>query len=299
MDGEKCRALLCAIEKGNLSDAASELGYTPSGMSRMMAALEKELGVPLLIRGRSGVRPTRSCETLLPAIRELVRSNDRLRGAAAELSGAISGQVQTATAYSVFYQPLSELARQFSQLYPSVKLGICEGRSSLLMRDVEDQKIDLAIISKRPGNCEWIPLFEDEMIAWLPPDHPYAQAKRYPLKNLARDPYIQFYPGEETDSELVCAKFGIAPNRRYTTSDPYAAYEMVEAGLGVTLLNGLFDGLWSGQVVSLPLIPSVKIPIGIAVSQPQSISPAAKRFRDFAVENFRERFSQVRAHKRR
>ena len=39
MDTEKCRALLCTIETGRLSAAAEQLGYTPSGVSRMMAAL--------------------------------------------------------------------------------------------------------------------------------------------------------------------------------------------------------------------------------------------------------------------
>ena len=39
MDTEKCRALLCVLETGSLSAAAEQLGYTPSGVSRMMAAI--------------------------------------------------------------------------------------------------------------------------------------------------------------------------------------------------------------------------------------------------------------------
>ena len=40
MDTEKCAALLCALEEGTLARAADRLGYTPSGISRMIAALE-------------------------------------------------------------------------------------------------------------------------------------------------------------------------------------------------------------------------------------------------------------------
>lgn len=50
MDTEKCRALLAVLEAGSLSAAAEKLDYTPSGLSRMMAALEQELGFPLLSR---------------------------------------------------------------------------------------------------------------------------------------------------------------------------------------------------------------------------------------------------------
>ena len=55
MEIEKYEALLCAIEKGSFSAAAEALGYTPSGISRMMAALELENGFPLLIRRKEGV----------------------------------------------------------------------------------------------------------------------------------------------------------------------------------------------------------------------------------------------------
>lgn len=48
MDTEKYRALLCAIEKGSLSAAGEALGYTPSGISRMMASLEEEVGLSFL-----------------------------------------------------------------------------------------------------------------------------------------------------------------------------------------------------------------------------------------------------------
>ena len=50
--------------------------YTPSGISRMIAALEEENGFPLLLRDRNGVRPTDECEALLPAIRELLHAGE-------------------------------------------------------------------------------------------------------------------------------------------------------------------------------------------------------------------------------
>ena len=44
MESEKCRVLLCAIDKGSITAAAEAMGYTISGVSRMMAALEAEVG---------------------------------------------------------------------------------------------------------------------------------------------------------------------------------------------------------------------------------------------------------------
>ena len=58
MDTERLNVLLHTIEEGSLTAAAERLGYTTSGVSRMMAALEEETGFPLLVRSRSGVVPT-------------------------------------------------------------------------------------------------------------------------------------------------------------------------------------------------------------------------------------------------
>ena len=44
MDTEKCAALLCALETGSVSAAAGRRGYTVSGMSRLLASLEEEMG---------------------------------------------------------------------------------------------------------------------------------------------------------------------------------------------------------------------------------------------------------------
>lgn len=78
METEKCKALLLTLQKGSITAAAEELGYTTSGVSRMLASLEEETGLSLLIRSRNGVAPTTECTALLPIMRELVHQAERL-----------------------------------------------------------------------------------------------------------------------------------------------------------------------------------------------------------------------------
>lgn len=79
MNIEKYRALLCAIEKGSLSAAGEELGYTPSGMSRMIASIEEETGLSLLIRGRNGAIPTKDCQKLIPYFSKIILAGEELQ----------------------------------------------------------------------------------------------------------------------------------------------------------------------------------------------------------------------------
>ena len=83
MDTEKCTVLLTAIDQGSLSGAAEALGYTPSGVSRLVASLEAELGLPLLVRGKGGVTPTPECEALRPRFAELASLGRACRDEAA------------------------------------------------------------------------------------------------------------------------------------------------------------------------------------------------------------------------
>ena len=60
---------------------------------------------------------------------------------------------------------------------------------------------------------------------------------------------------------------------------------MVEAGLGISLVNGLIAGTLTGDVVFRPLDPPQYVEIGIATPPEESMSPAAKHFLAFVREN--------------
>lgn len=100
MELDRYRALVCAIETGSLSAAAERLQYTPSGISRMVAAPEAENGFSLLLRERNGVHPTNVCEKLLSSIRELLYAGESCAQLSAQLRGLDIGTVTVGTAFA-------------------------------------------------------------------------------------------------------------------------------------------------------------------------------------------------------
>jgi DNA-binding transcriptional LysR family regulator len=286
METDRVRALLCAVREGSLSAAAAELGYTPSGMSRMIGALEDEVGVELLRRNRQGVEPTRACRELMPAMQKLAAAGAGLRQQITEMNGVMTGDVVVATAYPIFYMPLARLIGDFSREYPGITVKIREGRSSELMKGVEENDIDFCMISRREGKCDWTPLFYNEFIAWVPDGHPSIKKGHYNIEDFEKEPVIGMYEGLDSDEARVFRERGIHPDYRYASYDTFATYKMVEAGLGISGNNGLYDGIWDGSVVSLSLEPKVEIEIGIATPVSVEITPAARRFREFALGFF-------------
>ncbi len=68
IDPRRSAAFLAAIDCGSLEGAAAQLKVTPSAISQRIAALEQELGTPLLVRSRP-CRPTAPGTRLLQYLR--------------------------------------------------------------------------------------------------------------------------------------------------------------------------------------------------------------------------------------
>lgn len=288
MDTERCRALLYAIEEGSLTAVSDKLDYTLSGISRMMNALEEETGFPLLVRSRSGVVPTRECEQLLPILRELVRQTDQYHQLTGELAGLSRGTIRIGTSYYAYYDWFASLIAGFQKAYPGIRVEIAEGTSTELLQELEDRNVDLCIISKRSGKYDWIPLVEDQLLACLPEAHPLAGEKAFPISAFATEDFIELYPGKETDNSQMMERCGIKPKIRYTTSDNYAAYAMVKAGLGIACTNSIIGESFADGVRYLPLSPPQYVEIGMALPPKREMSPAARRFADYAMEEKNE-----------
>ena len=117
MDTERIRTLLCAVDEGSLTAVSEKMGYTASGISRMMATLEAEAGFPLLVRSRSGVVPTEECRQLLPLMKEILALADRFHQASGELAGLARGTIRIGTSYYAYYSWFAKLIADFQQTY--------------------------------------------------------------------------------------------------------------------------------------------------------------------------------------
>lgn len=270
---------MTAIETGSLSAAAEKLGYTPSGVSRMIAALETEHGFFLLLRGKDGVTPTPACEQILPVIRELLFNGNKLEQLSARIRNLDIGTLTIGTAYSSYYHWLAKVTSVFHDQYPGIKIKIINGYSSDLLQQMKEHTVDAAIISQREGDHSWIPLREDRMLAMVPMQHPLASLPAFPVTAFATEPYIDTFPGLDIDNARVFQTHHVKPNTQFSTMDIYATCSMVEAGLGISMDNEINSQQWKEKIKLLPLAPPHTVTIGFAFAE--HLPPAAQTFMKF------------------
>ena len=148
MDTEKCAALLCVLESGSITAAAEKLGYTVSGVSRMMAALEAESGFPLLLRSKTGVVPTEDCRRMLPTLRELARLGALYEARCSAVRGLDTGVLRVGSVYSAYYDWLAQTIASFSKTHPGIEVHFLQGSSSEFYAKLAQHEVDFCIVSR-------------------------------------------------------------------------------------------------------------------------------------------------------
>ncbi len=289
MDTARYKAFLASAELGSFSAAAEELNYTPSGVSQLVNALEKELGIVLLHRSRKGVAPTAEAERLLPAMRGVLQQEEQIEQLVAEMNGLQIGSVTIASYFSIATHWLLRVIRDFQKAYPQIEIKLLEGTRREIEDRLDSRQADMAFFSyMEPMRYAWLPLAEEPILAILPPSHPLAQAKAYPLSHCAEDQFIMPEYGADDDVMAILHQNGVYPNVRFFTRDNFAAIPLVEQGIGISIMNELLTKRWEYDVRKLPLDPPQKTTFGIAALDFKRLSPAAARFLKFAAERLRK-----------
>lgn len=288
MDTEKCRILLSILKNGSMSAAADELGYTPSGISRAVEAMETAAGFPILLRSRKGVSLSREGEALLPAVKELAYWGESYEQTAQKLCGLNIGRLAVGTSYVKYYPWLTKVISGFHEQYPGISAEICSGTSCELAEKMAERELDFAIISRREGPFRSVRVREDDLVALLPFNHPLAGENSVTAEIFAREPYIEIYNGRETDNSHCFASRGIKPNISFSTPDSFVAWSMVKAGLGITLVNRVISEELGEGTVCIPLEPPEKVDICVILPEREVISPAAACFAAYAKEHIDE-----------
>ena len=286
MDTEKCRALLCVLESGSITAAAEKLGYTVSGISRMMASLEAESGFPLLVRSKSGVTPTEECQSLLPTMKELARLGQLYEERCAAIRGLETGVIRVGSVYSAYYDWLAQTMAHFSTQHPGIEVRFLQGSSSDFYALLAEHEVDFCIVSRREGDYDFYSLRKDPLMAWVPENHPRVKEGIYPLRDFEIEPYVDTYPGQDTDNNRAFRTNGLSPQGRFLSVDVRSTKAMVAAGLGVSLNNAILaQGMDLSGIAVLPTEPVFEVEIGIAAPRKENRSPAAELFLHFALKN--------------
>lgn len=271
------------VETGSFTRAAAELGYTQSSVSQMVAALEEELGIKLLIRSHNGIRLTAEGRKIYPVILKSIYQFQRVAAKANEIKGLNKDVIRIGTISSITCHWLPMLIKAFKKKYPDVEFVMYQGDYNSIAEWIKNGTIDIGFTTPAmTSGLEVIPIKKGEMQAILPVDHLLAQqpGEPLPIKELAGEPIILLEEGTYSEPLNAFTAAGIEPHVEYRIHDDYAIMTMVEAGLGISILANLVLLRMPFKFVRRPLEPRVTREIGVAFLNRKELSLACQYFVD-------------------
>lgn len=287
MDTAKVRALLAAVDLGSISKAAETLGYTQSGLTHMMRALEAETGFPLLLRGNRGVRFTAEGERLAPLFRELSHAADRLEQELALTRGVERGIVRIGTYSSISLHWMPRILEAFQTRYPNIEVELLEGNAQEIEDWLSDGRIDIAYTSLRPYfSFDTVKIMDDPMYAVLPRNHPRARDRSFPITAFKREPFLVYVSDTRPEKDLAQAMelAGIGDNAKFSSNFDMTILAMVEHNLGVTIMPRLILEGSGADVAAVPIDPPLSRSLGMAIRSMADASPAMRRLMSCTTE---------------
>jgi len=286
MDSKKLEILVTAADLGSFTKASEVVGYTQSGLTHMMDALEREVGFPLLLRNRSGIQLTEQGMALMPAIREFLRANANLENQIKTIAEKKEEVIRIAAYASIAMHWMPELLYRFKRLCPDVSVDLRMVDHALEPFELlENGQTDVIFASRQNySSCEWIPLYNEKMYAILPKDYPMNGRNEFPLPEFEGKEFLMPYGRFDIDVKAALEPFGIKLSPKISRVDDETVIRMVGRGLGVSMMTELMIRGRTDDVLCVPVAPAAIRELGMGTHIRKKETESIKKLKDCMLQ---------------
>jgi len=236
MEMHQLRYFVAVARTGTFSRAAGECRVAQPSLSQQIQKLESEVGDRLFERTRRRAILTPAGAFLLPHALNILETAERGRQEIREMSG----QVPLAALPTIAPYFLPEIIRLFREKYRGVELIIHEEATLQLLRGLEENEFDLALISDAAPNprIRIENLFSEELLLCLPAGHPLVRQRVVVAADLQQEKFILMQEGHclGAQAQRYCQTKGLRPQISCRSAQIATVLAMVQAGLGISLI---------------------------------------------------------------
>jgi len=276
------RALAAAVETGSFGRAAARLNLSQPALTVQIRGLEEALGITLFDRSARGVRPTAAGQGLAQSFARVLAELDHVVAGAREQAARRSGSVHLAVLPSVAATLLPDALARLRRDHPGIRVLVHDAVARRVGERVKDGAAELGIgtLSGPDASLHATPLFEDDLVAVLPPGHPLARRAVLTPALLATVPLVLTDPDSSLRAlaERAFAQAGLVLRPAYEATYMSTAVAMVRAGLGIGVLPATALDLKVAPVLQTRPIdaPAMRRRILLLRRAGSSLSPAAE-----------------------
>jgi DNA-binding transcriptional LysR family regulator len=238
------RALECLVtivDRGSLTKAAAALHMSQPALSHQIAAIEREVGTPVIERLPRGIRPTAAGLAAAAEARVALAAADRAVLAGRRVAAGVGGRIRVASVETMTVWVLAPVLRSWRRRFPDVEIDLKEYTSADRMQEVLlAGEIDIAVGPRPTQIQEHVEVLgREEIVVVASPEHRFASLDAVPLAELTAEPLVHYHPdnGFARWIDQFAAGHGVVlPEPAVRTGSPRTAAQLAAAGMGVTIV---------------------------------------------------------------
>ena len=179
--------------------------------------------------------------------------------------------------------------KAFKEEHPGVDFFLKQGEYTSIAEWVKNGSVDFGFVNvEAVDGVKMKPLYEDEMTAVLPKNHPLAEQPQVTLRQLSEESFILLDEGDYSLPMKTFEEKGLSPQVAYKVYDDYSILSMVHQGLGVSMLYSMVLGGFEDQVEIRPIAERPVRTIAMAWRNWETMPQAARRFTDFVYGELKQ-----------
>ncbi|MGB0388541.1 MAG: LysR family transcriptional regulator, partial [Ardenticatenaceae bacterium] len=244
MELNHLRTFIAVAEERNVTKAARRLFMTPPSVSAQIKALERELKVTLFVRSSKGMSLTEKGAILKVKAEQTLQAAQALLNSASDLQSDLMGRVTVGLNASASFLQVPQLTKRLRTRYAGIQLAFVNSVSGHILQALRNGTLDAGYVFGDIPDPKITAsrLFSAELVVAAPKAWE-EQIRAATWQQIARLPWIHsdsYCPFQNIIDDLFQHKSPSTAQKKEPitqSSDERTKYELVCAGVGITLLE--------------------------------------------------------------
>jgi DNA-binding transcriptional LysR family regulator len=240
MEMAQVRYVLAAAKHLNFTRAAADCNVTQPALTKGIKSLEAELGAPLFHREGHRILISEFGRTMLPHLQHIIDEADTARAMAQNFRLLEKTPIRLGVMSTIGHLRLARFLGRFEKTHNGMELAVSEGNVEELADRLQDNKIDIAIMTRTELLSEAFrtqPLYSERYVVVFPPEHRLGRLNSVKLSDLSGEQYVDRLACEMREMVMaVCASKGVALYARFRSEREDWIQAMVLAGIGFAFM---------------------------------------------------------------
>jgi len=265
MNMRQIEALQLVVQYGSVSLAARHLGVTQPAVSRMLRALEDDLGIALFDHRRGALLLREELKALLPDIERAYLAVTEMQRRAQALQSPGAGTVVVGCSAALSVSVVGPACARAMRRSPNANISVRVRNGSGLVDEVASGSIELAItqLDVVRSGLRAVELGMARLMCLLPQGHQLLGAPCVAADDLARYPIVTYAPGTRNGARTwsFLRAHGIRPDAVMVDQAAVACMMAMQLNR-IAIVESVLDveALYR-ELFAKPLVPRISYPI--------------------------------------